>query len=568
MDSSKVLSTLAGSQVPEITTLTAVADSNKSLAGKSITTTNHAAKSIVYWYEVDGVSNTTNSNWSPVLGTGEVSTITAVADTAGSLASKYFTIAHGPSTNNQNVYVYYEVVDYLGGPGSNVSWWKNCDPQQGVKEVTTVVLPAEAASNQAGKYWNIYDGANNRFYVWYSTGASTDPAPGGTGIKVLIGTDESADSVALKTMSVMNSLGKWWVEKTATTGQLRIVNLTASAAPTDSTNGTMTAFTPVVVQSGVAAVALSNYGRIKVKIVAGETAINVATKTRAEIARYVCPTFGKLAYVTSGSTTAIIVTNNIPGNCTNVAAGTSGMGVATTTAGTDPLASTTLTIKIPIITNETALNVALKTRTAINNNKMLTSQWASGSTTSIVINNRIGLVAGTATTTTTGFTLARTQTGTTTTVQNAAAAAARYWVIPAGSERFYVNAIGIQIGALTAAPTDQTKLASATALATGIRVAVLNADATVKKQLALIKNNADLINYCHEIDRVTDAANGSIFGQIDAKELFGEEIEIDGGSGEYLEFYVQDTMVTVFGPTYFSVMGKVRSTTSSGAVIA
>lgn len=62
-----------------------------------------------------------------------------------------------------------------------------------------------AGTSLGGKYFNISSPTTD-FYVWYDTGASTDPAPAGkTGIEVTITTGDTAAQIATKTAAAINA---------------------------------------------------------------------------------------------------------------------------------------------------------------------------------------------------------------------------------------------------------------------------------------------------------------------------------------------------------------------------
>lgn len=65
-------------------------------------------------------------------------------------------------------------------------------------------VQAIVGTTLGGKYFEI-SSLTADFYVWYDTGASTDPAPGGTGISVSINTGDTAAQVATKTVAAINA---------------------------------------------------------------------------------------------------------------------------------------------------------------------------------------------------------------------------------------------------------------------------------------------------------------------------------------------------------------------------
>jgi hypothetical protein len=120
----------------------------------------------------------------------------------------------------------------------------------GVNQVINVATVADVAGSLAGKYFTLWD-ANNavEYYVWYIvSGVGTDPAPAGmTGIPVNINTNDSANTVALKTSNTLNVYSFDFVA-TSSTNNVMITNANEGIAndPTPGTSG----FTTTVVTPG------------------------------------------------------------------------------------------------------------------------------------------------------------------------------------------------------------------------------------------------------------------------------------------------------------------------------
>lgn len=69
-----------------------------------------------------------------------------------------------------------------------------------IEERTCVETVADVASSLNNKYFFLYNGANVKHHVWYSTGAGVDPAPAGsTAIPVVIAVNATAVAVASAT---------------------------------------------------------------------------------------------------------------------------------------------------------------------------------------------------------------------------------------------------------------------------------------------------------------------------------------------------------------------------------
>lgn len=75
----------------------------------------------------------------------------------------------------------------------------------GSQELASFTCVADIAGSLGGKYFKFSTPAG-KFYVWYNTGASTDPAPAGyTEVEVAIVSGDSATLVASKTATVINA---------------------------------------------------------------------------------------------------------------------------------------------------------------------------------------------------------------------------------------------------------------------------------------------------------------------------------------------------------------------------
>lgn len=547
MDATKTLSTNLSKVVREITTVTAADDVAGATKGKYILCTNAAAKSVYFYYNIRGQADA-----SPGKGISEVSNVTAGADTAGSLAGKYFTLGYGPSSPAKLMYAYYEISTF----NTPSAYWKNFDPMYGASEVTDFTLPDDTAGNQAGKYFNLYGGANVKHYVWYDKGGSTDPAVADSiGIRVQYTTGMGKNDLAKATVKAIAAVDYFNAEMTATSGKFRVINKKGHSL-TDATNGDLTALTVAVIQAGIDAVGgIATHKKVKISIASGALAATVATATRAALAGFID---GDNQFIMSGSSAAVIATGKYAGNCTNVGAGTTGWTVSTSTAGVNPN-TTDIFIPIVIDSDAEAATIAAATRTQVNltDNIRLTDITASGATTAIILTNRTGGVAGTASTTNTGWTIARTLTGTTSVTTNMDATASKYWYVPACTEKAYLRIFNFTANLVAAGVVDFTKFLGLTALTNGMSVQIINADGTVKKLIENFKCDQCLTRlFTHQLTEST--SKGEIW-KADLVGAFGEEIEVDGMAGEYLEVFVNDDISLITGPVYFGVNGKVKS---------
>jgi len=91
-------------------------------------------------------------------------------------------------------------------------------------QLTKVVTVADVAGSLGGKHFLINDGANAGFYVWFNTGASTDPAVAGkTGIEVAITSGDSASVVATAIVTELNASAGFFAKKAV--GELDVIHI-------------------------------------------------------------------------------------------------------------------------------------------------------------------------------------------------------------------------------------------------------------------------------------------------------------------------------------------------------
>lgn len=123
----------------------------------------------------------------------------------------------------------------------------------GEQEITNITTVADVAGSLAGKYFTLNSAQDqNQYYFWYVvSGSGTDPMVAGkTGIQININTGDSANTVAAKTLNVINSL---ILDFTATISTNTITVTTVDEGiTTDGTAGT-SGFTVVVTQQGAGA---------------------------------------------------------------------------------------------------------------------------------------------------------------------------------------------------------------------------------------------------------------------------------------------------------------------------
>jgi hypothetical protein len=119
-----------------------------------------------------------------------------------------------------------------------------------VAEVTSVTTVADSAGSLNNTYWYLSDTTTD-YYVWYNVSAGgTDPAVGGkTGIEVAITTGATDTAVATATKAALDAVSGAWTTAQST-NMLTITDQTAGAA-NDATDGAVpTGFTISVVTQG------------------------------------------------------------------------------------------------------------------------------------------------------------------------------------------------------------------------------------------------------------------------------------------------------------------------------
>jgi hypothetical protein len=118
-----------------------------------------------------------------------------------------------------------------------------------VAEVTTITPVADVAGSLNNTYFTISSAADaTSYYVWYNVaGGGVDPAPGGTGVEVAIATNDTADAIATATQGVMDLLADFSVVDN--TGSFTVTN-TAGGTATDAADTGATGFGIVVDTQG------------------------------------------------------------------------------------------------------------------------------------------------------------------------------------------------------------------------------------------------------------------------------------------------------------------------------
>lgn len=89
------------------------------------------------------------------------------------------------------------------GNSSSIVLYENYTISSGQQFVDHLTGWSQFESPVAGEN---YTGVDDEYYVWYNTGASSDPSPGGTGIEVSINIDDSANTVASNTQTEIDAI--------------------------------------------------------------------------------------------------------------------------------------------------------------------------------------------------------------------------------------------------------------------------------------------------------------------------------------------------------------------------
>ena len=696
MVGNQVLNTYLASQVPEITTIVAGADTAGSTAGQTIIATNALNNRVIYYNVVSG-----NSGVNPQLGVLNKATVLAVADSGGNQAGTYF-VAGSPSPA-LNTYFYNSVTDqsydaylanhlpankkyynitfpadtggnYDGGyflfydgagtkyyvwfyestgtdpaPGGATSLGKitiasnataasiatavanqinsntkllyataniaasgkvslinvadgtatiptigtipsgwsvaqytpvmlnaSYDPQFGRQASYNILTVADVGGNLDGTYWTLYNGATE-YYVWYSKNSSTtDPAPGGTGIKVSYTTGDSAATIRTKTLAALSPYDATLVDIFALSYNTNefYMEMVPYGTTTSWSAGT-SGFTVTQNFAGVAVVsALAGYVGIPISCVVNATAITIAAAITAAGNAYIDSKTGKTLWtITNGGTATATFVSVTQGTLqTAFSAGTSGFTPTNTVTGAFPTAGD---VYVPVYYASGATanqvqaayliaNIAPLMLNQQQDTRVLTDIIISGAAPNIVLTNRRGGFTGVATTTNTGWSNTRTQTGTNVLTTNGGAnangstgAPVRYQYFPQPNETDEITQLELLIGTATTTTIDATKFGTISALTNGAIVSVRAIDGTVKKQMSLLKSNIDLaILSTDGFQNFTNsnATNSMWEATCFMRNLFGGVISINGQLGEYFEISFQDA-TTGSGPLYFAITG-------------
>jgi len=250
-----------------------------------------------------------NNNGVPITvggGITEKTSITAEADTAGSLLGKHFTL----SSLSSNYYV----------------WFR--EMIAAVPEVTDIDCEADTSSSLNNKYW-IFNTPTDGYFVWYNVN-SAGVAPvvaGRTAVAVAISANATAATVASATASAIDALAS--MVATSSSGTVTMTNVaggeTTNAA--DGDTGWTTAWTVTVSGANVSYTAdpaiVSKTG-IPVTIVQGDSATAVATAARLAIDDTV-------DFSSAGSGDVVTITNIQAGNVTDATVGNTGWTTITIT---------------------------------------------------------------------------------------------------------------------------------------------------------------------------------------------------------------------------------------------
>jgi len=435
------------------------------------------------------------------------------------------------------------------------------DPKLGQVEATNVTLRADSSADLNNKYWTLHAGLSDAaYYVWYAVAGetNTDPAPGGTGIRVDIVENEAVFDVCKKTAAAMNAVAtsKFSVVQLGST-KIRVINLEPGAATNAADGDVGGVFAVSVVQAGVAAVAglatKTLLGAIEVSVGDADGDVAAAMVTMLTAA-------GWTAAARAPANDHIVdVTHPTKGNCTNSADGNVGGAFAVgITTGVDPTASSTLiSVAVAIVEDETNANVALKTRTALEAvSKMSLRALFSRSTAALTITNRRGgVVADTADVDTGWASFVKDQDGSATVLYNMGQdlATANYVYQPDEDKSIKIRQLIFSLA--DSAVTAGGSFGALAALTNGFNINICQYDGTVKKTLiGPIKTNSEVVS----MGTASMLSTTQLNIVIDLHAMLGGAIPVSGSLGEYIECDVNDNLNGIDG-MYLRAIGIVEN---------
>jgi hypothetical protein len=346
----------------EVTEITTVADTNRSLNGKYFTL-NSPTVGYYVWYKETAVA--------------EITDITTTADIARSLGGKYFTLNsptipyyvwYNTGTDVAEVTYIDTVADVsrsLGGKyftlnSPTTAYYVWISTGYNVAQSVDVLTVADVASSLNSKYFTI-DSPAHSYYVWFSVnGAGVDPLVAGkVGIELGIAVGATNVAVAQKIQTYIDMLDDF--SATINGHTVTIVNaytgLVTNAAAAGNSGFTVT--TTVVGDQESTDPAVGGKTGIEVHISPGDANSAVATK----IAAVLDPLD---AFVASAGTNRVTITNTATGINTDATAATSTFSITVhiqgNSASVDPAVSGKTGIEVAIVPGETANNVASKTQ--------------------------------------------------------------------------------------------------------------------------------------------------------------------------------------------------------------
>ncbi len=249
--------------------------------------------------ELDFDAASTDKPVLTLVNTYEISPITAIANTAHALNSLYFNIYDG---NDDRYHVWYDS--------------ENTGLDPGVEQSTFIVSWASSPVSLQSEYITFSDPSTN-YYVWYNVdGSGVDPAPGGTGIEVtLLDASDTLTTTSIVTAAAIDAVGSGLIftVPVPTTATFIITNI-ATGNVTDATEGDSDFATPTVNQQG------SALGTgIEIDITDGDTADEVKDATVLQLNSQTA-----LLLAWSTDTDDFSIRTTTPGNPTDTTDGDTG----------------------------------------------------------------------------------------------------------------------------------------------------------------------------------------------------------------------------------------------------
>lgn len=277
----------------EVTPITTVADVAGSLAGKYFTI-NNANDLVEYyvWYKVSGVGvDPVVANKTGILvliSTGDAASVVAskTRDTLNSYINDFTATAVGALLTVTNINEGYTTDATAGTSGFTIGVITQGTGEIAAQEISQLTCGNGATAGLAGKYFTLNTADDRyRYYVWFTVnGTGSDPVVANrTGVQVAVLSTDTSAQVATKVETALNALDHKFIAE-AVSNVVTITNYKYGYAAA-STIGTMPApFTITTTQNGDLIVLLS--GNTSPALAVQETAqslVRIINKNKSEV---------------------------------------------------------------------------------------------------------------------------------------------------------------------------------------------------------------------------------------------------------------------------------------------